>query len=50
MNTHLHRAALLLLAIALIALSTLFNTGCGTASGFGRDLGKVGDGIQRVAR
>lgn len=50
MNTTLRKAALLALAVSFLGLFTVFSTSCGTARGFGRDLGHVGDGIQRVAR
>lgn len=47
MNPKLVQTAL---TFALLALFTLLSTGCGTARGFGRDLGNVGHGIERVAR
>jgi len=47
MKTKLIQTAL---AFTLLALFTLLGTGCGTARGFGRDLGNVGHGIERVAR
>ncbi len=50
MKSNLRQIALFLSAFALIALFTLLSTAYGTASGFGRDLGHLGDGIQRAAR
>jgi predicted small secreted protein len=50
MKTRLKQTALLLLAVAILALTSVINTGCGTARGFGHDLGNVGHGIERVAR
>jgi predicted small secreted protein len=50
MKNTLRQAALLLLALTLLGLFSVFNTGCGTARGFGHDLGNVGHGIERVAR
>jgi predicted small secreted protein len=47
MKTKLIQTAL---TFAALALFTLLGTSCGTARGFGRDLGTVGHGIERVAR
>ncbi len=47
MNPKLVQTAIL---FALLALFSLLGTGCGTARGFGRDLGHLGNGIERVAR
>jgi predicted small secreted protein len=47
MKTKLIQTAL---TFALLALVTAFGTSCGTARGFGHDLGNVGHGIERVAR
>ncbi|HQZ27550.1 MAG TPA: hypothetical protein PK648_05330 [Verrucomicrobiales bacterium] len=44
------RQAALLLITAILVIFALFSTSCGTARGFGKDLGNLGDGIQRVAR
>jgi predicted small secreted protein len=46
MNSTLKRLALGLLTAAVLALVT---TGCQTSKGFGKDVEKLGDNIQRKA-
>ncbi len=47
MKPSLKHIAILVLASALAAV---FTSGCGTVRGFGRDVGTVGDGIQKSTR
>jgi predicted small secreted protein len=47
MKSSLKHIAILVLASALAAA---FTSGCGTVRGFGRDVGTVGDGIQKSTR
>jgi predicted small secreted protein len=47
MKRSLKHIAILALAAALAAV---FTSGCGTVRGFGRDVGTVGDGIQKSTR
>lgn len=44
MKTSLKRTVILILASAL---AVAFSTGCGTVRGFGRDVGTVGDNIEK---
>ena len=47
MNKKLRKAALLALAVSFVAI---FASSCATARGFGRDVGHVGEEIERAAR
>jgi predicted small secreted protein len=47
MKTPLKRIAIFILASALVAL---FGASCATTRGFGRDVGTVGDKIEKSAR
>lgn len=47
MKTSLKRTAILILASAL---AVAFSAGCGTVRGFGRDVGTVGDNIEKSTR
>ncbi len=40
---------IVILALAS-ALAAVFSAGCGTVRGFGRDVGTVGEGIQKSTR
>lgn len=46
MNSTLKRLALVLLTLGAIAFAT---TGCQTSKGFGKDVEKLGDNIQKKA-
>ena len=50
MKLILRKSAVVLLATTLLALVSVFTSGCGTARGFGRDVGHLGQGIERAAR
>jgi predicted small secreted protein len=47
MKTSLKRSAILILASAL---AVVFSAGCGTVRGFGKDVGTVGEGIEKSTR
>jgi predicted small secreted protein len=47
MKTSLKRTAILILTSALV---TVFSAGCGTMRGFGKDVGTVGDNIEKSTR
>ena len=47
MKTSFKRTAILILASAL---AVIFSAGCGTVRGFGRDVGTVGEGIEKSTR
>lgn len=47
MKNSFKRTAILILASAL---AVIFSAGCGTVRGFGRDVGTVGEGIEKSTR
>ena len=40
----------IIILIVASTLWTIFGAGCGTVNGVGKDVDRVGDGIQRVSR
>jgi predicted small secreted protein len=47
MKTRIKHTILLMLASSLVAV---FSSGCGTVRGIGKDVGTVGEGIEKSAR